>query len=231
MGRERGERQVLNPAKIDIEGRLVRAKALLGTVTEDYYYKLSGHVLYEYFLLRDGSCGRLRMAVPLGGVKILQSGGATGGGSGFTIRPVNMNEAMNVATRIKRSFGIENAFRGRTEDNSVERGVLCLGTRDDIYISGFGERFDEWKGKLLAATVQKGIGAGSPMQHAKAKAAAKVGVVGGGSGAFGSSLFLTGKESCGFINCHGMNGSAVESLAESLKKAVRDAISGKLGKA
>ena len=75
-----GMHQTLYPTQrfINMEGPLMRSKALLGSVTEKYYYAISGNVLYEYYYDK-GSKGRkndnLRMVVPLADLTVMYNVG------------------------------------------------------------------------------------------------------------------------------------------------------------
>jgi uncharacterized membrane protein YgcG len=133
-----------SPASIEMEGFLVKSKALLGSVTERYYYVCCGNVLYEYVVDKKGkdkaATGwrrrehrKLRMVVPLGNVEIHFSPGRD-----IVLKPVG-GGCIPVATRNKK-FGIGHHF-----DRKVDKFIEAL-KADDVEDSD-GDEEDGMGGK------------------------------------------------------------------------------------
>ncbi|GMI17545.1 hypothetical protein TrLO_g14806 [Triparma laevis f. longispina] len=153
-----------------VEGALQRSKALLGSVTETYYYCLCGNVLYEYSSVDKARHRTLRMIVPLSNVTIMLNPGRD-----IVLKPIPPAVSIAVATRSTKfhfsaainKIGVkldkfkdhlkaddeEREGRGDEEDGGGYGGgdgkkPLLASSRDEVVLQpadrGCGATLEEW---------------------------------------------------------------------------------------
>ena len=176
-----GMHQTLYPTQrfINMEGPLMRSKALLGSVTEKYYYAISGNVLYEYYYDK-GSKGRkndnLRMVVPLADLTVMYNVGRD-----IVLKGPKGRNNIQVATRSQK-WGVGQALENinsrfnrarhhmRAEEEHMRSGAwedvggsdklpLQVSSREElVFSSATGEGaqgLDVWYEKLIQSNVKK----------------------------------------------------------------------------
>ncbi|GMH83022.1 hypothetical protein TrST_g613 [Triparma strigata] len=163
------------PARnVVVEGALQRSKALLGSVTETYYYCLCGNVLYEYASLDKASHRTLRMVVPLSNVTIMLNPGRD-----IVLKPIPPAVSIAVATRSTK-FHLSAAINKlgsridkfkdhlKADDDDVDddddvggggdgKKPLLASSRDEIVLQpadrGCGATLEEWYKGIREAIV------------------------------------------------------------------------------
>ena len=210
-----GMEQTLYPTQrfINVEGPLLRSKALLGSVTEKYYYAISGNVLYEYYYNKE-SKGRkndnLRMVVPLADLTVMYNVGRD-----IVLKGPKGGNGIQVATRSQK-WGVGQALDNisnkfdrarhhmRAEEEHVRSGggedvggsgklPLQASSREELVFSAATSEgahgLDVWYEKFLQSNVQKVEG----------------GEVEGAAGG-----------SCVFVECNGLARKEIATLGASI---------------
>jgi len=213
LGVELASRQHLFPPSraIDLEGPLHRSKALLGSVTELYYYSICGNVLYEYV----GSSrmhSNLRMVVPLSNLSVMFNPGRD-----IVLKPIPPATGIPIATRSTK-FDIGQAFNklGDKIDKIKDHLRADDDSDNDEDEGGAGGALGAPGSKPLMASnrheivlsphTERGIAKGAPLEEWYNALRGK-NAIGSNDGEATKSVF---------IECNGLSSREMSSLSSSL---------------